>query len=206
MGRYLGPTCRLSRREGSDLSSKSGLKGIENKCKFNKLPGRFGESKSKPSEYCLQLREKQKLKRTYGLLEKQFKLYFIRASKLKGSSGENLLKMLETRLDNLVYRLGFACTRAEARQYVSHKMVTVNDSVVSIASYIISPGDIIAIREKSKKQARINFAMELVKTKGIPDWLDIDSKSLSGKLVRPPSRDDLPSDINENLIIELYSK
>lgn len=206
MARYLGPTSRLSRREGSDLGFKSGLKPIENKCKFTKLPGRFGESRAKASEYCLQLREKQKLKRTYGLLEKQFKLYFKKATKMKGSTGENLLKLLEQRLDNIVYRVGFACTRAEARQFISHKAIIVNDQKVTIPSYLVSEGDVIAVREKSSGQARISFAIELVKAKGIPDWLDVDLNKLSAKLLRVPSREDMSPDVNENLIVELYSK
>ena len=206
MARYLGPTCRLSRREGSDLGFKSGLKSIENKCRFNKLPGRFGDKRNKASEYCLQLREKQKLKRTYGLLEKQFKGYFERSLRIKGSSGENLLKLLEQRLDNVVFKMGFACTRAEARQLVSHRSVLVNDKLVSIASYQVSAGDSISIKQASKKQSRIQISMELVKNKGIPEWLEVDKDALTGIFLRSPTRSELPAEINDNLIIELYSK
>ena len=207
MARYLGPKCKLSRREGTDLFLKSGIKPIENKCKFNTIPGSMvGSRKHRLSDYGLQLREKQKLRRMYGVLEKQFKNYYKKAAKIKGSTGENLLKLLECRLDNMVYRMGFAITRAEARQLVSHKAILVNDSVVNIPSYQVSENDEISISEKAKGQFRIKNALDISGQLGICDWLLIDEKKFSGTVKSIPDREDILPDINENLVVEFYSK
>ena len=209
MARYTGPTCKLSRRDGVDLSLKSALRDIDSKCKFDRLPGMHGASgarRQKNTEYGLQLREKQKVKHMYGILEKQFHLYYKKASAKKGSTGENLLMLLECRLDNVIYRMGFASTRAEARQLVSHKSVLINGAVVNIPSYQVSINDEIAIREKSKKQSRIQLAIELAKQGTQPEWIDIDSDALTGVFKNVPARGDLSPDIVEHLIVELYSK
>ncbi|MDI9346949.1 MAG: 30S ribosomal protein S4 [Methylacidiphilales bacterium] len=206
MARYLGPSCRLSRREGVDLEFKSGLRSIESKCRFSKLPGRFSEQKTKPSEYCTQLREKQKLKRTYGLLERQFSIYYKKSLKLKGNTGENIFKMLEQRLDNVVYRMGFATTRAEARQLVSHRLILINNNYVTIPSFQVKAGDIVKIKQTAQSQSRIKTSLDLVVNKGIPEWLEVDKGKYSGVFLRSPNRSELSSDINESLIIELYSK
>jgi len=207
MARYLGPTCKLSRREGTDLFLKSGVRPIEAKCKFETPPGTTaGQRRGRLSDYGLQLREKQKLRRMYGVLERQFRNYYKSAARIKGSTGENLLKMLEGRLDNTVYRMGFACTRAEARQLVSHKSIVVNDQVVNIPSYQVSPGDKIEIREKAKAQSRIKAALNIATQVGLPDWVDVDEKNMAGVLKALPEREEILPDINENLVVELYSK
>jgi len=207
MARYLGPKCKLSRREGTDLFLKSGIKPIENKCKLNTIPGsKVGSRRDRLSNYGLQLREKQKLRRMYGVLEKQFKNYYKKAAKIKGSTGENLLKLLECRLDNMVYRMGFAITRAEARQLVSHKAILVNDSVVNIPSYQVSENDEISISEKAKGQFRIKNALDISGQLGVSDWLLVDEKKFSGTVKSIPDREDILPDINENLVVEFYSK
>jgi len=206
MARYIGPTCKLSRREGTDLFLKSRARTLDTKCKLDKIPGQHGERRSRISDYGLQLREKQKLRRIYGVLEKQFRNYFKKAASLKGSTGENLLQLLECRLDNIVYRMGFAATRAEARQLVSHKAVLVNDSLVNIPSYQVSAEDVIEIREKAKKQLRIKDALNITEQFGFPEWVDVDVKAMKGTYKTVPERSDLPAEINESLVVELYSK
>lgn len=207
MARYLGPKCKLSRREGTDLFLKSGIKPLENKCKLNTIPGsKVGSRRERLSNYGIQLREKQKLKRMYGVLEKQFRNYFKKASKIKGSTGENLLTLLECRLDNMVYRMGFAVTRAEARQLVSHKSISVNGSLVNIPSYQVSADDEISISEKAKDQLRVKNAMNIATQLGISEWLSVDEKKLLGKVKSIPEREDILPDINENLVVEFYSK
>jgi small subunit ribosomal protein S4 len=206
MARYLGPKCKLSRREGTDLFLKSGVRPLESKCKLEVPPGGAPQRRPRVSDYGLQLREKQKLRRMYGMLERQFHNYYKRAAQQKGSTGENLLKLLEGRLDNVAYRMGFATTRAEARQLVSHKGIAVNGQVVNIPSFQVSPGDQISIREKAKKQLRIQNALQLAGEAGFPEWLDVDQTKMSGVLKQLPDRDDILPDINENLVVELYSK
>ena len=207
MARYLGPKCKLSRREGTDLFLKSGIKPLENKCKLNTIPGsKVGSRRERLSNYGIQLREKQKLKRMYGVLEKQFRNYFKKASKIKGSTGENLLTLLECRLDNMVYRMGFAVTRAEARQLVSHKSISVNGSVLNIPSYQVSADDEISISEKAKDQLRVKNAMNIATQLGISEWLSVDEKKLLGKVKSIPEREDILPDVNENLVVEFYSK
>jgi len=206
MARYLGPKLKLSRREGTDLFLKSGVRAIDSKCKLETAPGQHGARKGRLSDYGLQLREKQKVRRMYGVLEKQFSNYYKEAARLKGNTGENLLQLLEQRLDNVVYRMGFASTRAEARQLVSHKAVLVNGRVVNIPSYVITPEDTVVIREKSKTQARIIAALELAEQREKPTWVEVDGKKLEGSFKRLPERSDLSADINEQLIVELYSK
>ena len=206
MARYIGPKCKLARREGTDLSLKSGVKALDAKCNLQSVPGQHGARRGRLSDYGLQLREKQKVKRIYGLLEGQFKAYYFEASRRKGATGEGLLVQLESRLDNVVYRLGFASTRSEARQLVGHKAIQVNGKPVNIPSYQVKPADVISVREKSKSQARIQFALEMAKQRGVPSWVDVDEKKLEGVFKSYPERSDLPSDINEQLIVELYSK
>ena len=207
MARYLGPKCKLSRREGTDLFLKSGIKPLEQKCKLEVVPGTTASSRrSRLSDYGLQLREKQKLRRMYGVLEKQFRNYYKKAARLKGSTGENLLRLLEGRLDNTVYRMGFASTRAEARQLVSHKSIVVDDVIVNIASYQVAAGAKVEIREKAKAQSRIKSALEIATQVGLPEWVDVNEKALSGVLKNLPERADILPDINENLVVELYSK
>ena len=207
MARYLGPKCKLSRREGTDLFLKSGIKPLENKCKLNTIPGsKVGSRRERLSNYGIQLREKQKLKRMYGVLEKQFRNYFKKASKIKGSTGENLLTLLECRLDNMVYRMGFAVTRAEARQLVSHKSISVNGSLVNIPSFQVSEDDEISISEKAKDQLRVKNAMNIATQLGISEWLSVDEKKLLGIVKSIPEREDILPDINENLVVEFYSK
>jgi len=207
MARYLGPKCKLSRREGTDLFLKSGIRPLEAKCKLDTPPGSTqGQRRSRLSDYGLQLREKQKLRRMYGVLERQFRNYYKKAAHLKGSTGGNLLKLLEGRLDNTVYRMGFATTRAEARQLVSHKAVVVNEKVVNIPSFQVSSGDTVGIREKSKGQTRIKSALDIASQVGFPDWVEVDEKKMSGVMRNLPEREDILPDINENLVVELYSK
>jgi small subunit ribosomal protein S4 len=207
MARYLGPSCKLSRREGTDLFLKSGIKPLETKCKLESPPGAAqGARKGRLSDYGLQLREKQKLRRMYGILERQFRTYYKKASQMKGSTGENLLKILEGRLDNTVYRMGFASTRAEARQLVGHRAVMVNNKIVNIPSYQVSAGDSVEIREKAKKQTRIQSALTIAAQVGFPEWVQVDDKKMVGILKQVPAREDILPDINENLVVELYSK
>jgi small subunit ribosomal protein S4 len=207
MARYLGPKCKLSRREGTDLFLKSGVKSLESKCKLDVPPGGVkGERKSRLSGYGIQLREKQKLRRMYGVLERQFRNYYEKASGRPGATGETLLQLLEGRLDNVVYRMGFASTRTEARQLVSHKSIAVNGEVVNIPSYQCKGGDVIAVREKAQKQLRIQSALQIKAQVGFPEWVEVDDKKFSGVLKALPERGDILPDINENLVVELYSK
>jgi small subunit ribosomal protein S4 len=207
MARYLGPKCKLSRREGTDLFLKSGVKPLESKCKLEVPPGGIkGERRTRLSDYGLQLREKQKLRRMYGVLERQFRNYYIKASGRPGATGATLLQMLEGRLDNVVYRMGFAATRSEARQLVSHKAITVNGQIVSIASYQCEAGDVVSVREKSQKQLRIQTALQIKSQVGFPDWVEVDEKKFSGIFKQLPDRGDILPEINENLVVELYSK
>jgi small subunit ribosomal protein S4 len=206
MARYIGPTCKLSRREATDLGLKSGLRAIDTKCNIEQPPGVHGAGRGRLSDYGLQLREKQKVKRMYGMLEKQFHSYYVKSAATKGSTGENLLKLLETRLDNIVYRMGFGSTRAESRQLVSHKSILVNGKGVNIPSFICAPGDIVSLKEKAKKQQRIKDALELRKQREPNEWISVDEKSLEGTFKSVPERTDLPTEIQENLIVELYSK
>lgn len=206
MARYIGPKCKLSRREGVDLHLKSRARSLETKCKLDKAPGQHGDRRGRLSDYGVQLREKQKLRRIYGVLEKQFRNYYKEASRLKGSTGENLLRLLEARLDNVVYRMGFGSTRSEARQLVSHRAILVNGKAVNIPSYQVSPADIISIRERSRQQVRIRDSLTLAEQAGLPNWLDVDSSKFEGVFKSFPDRSDLPADINESLVVELYSK
>ncbi|QJC34919.1 30S ribosomal protein S4 [Enterobacteriaceae endosymbiont of Donacia piscatrix] len=206
MAKYLGPKLKLCRREGTDLFLKSNARSIDTKCKLEQVPGQHGFKKNRLSDYGIQLREKQKLRRLYGILERQFHNYYKKASRMKGNTGFNLLCLLEKRLDNIVYRMGFGVTRAEARQLISHKSVKINNNIVNIASYQVSVNDKISIREKSKKQLRINASIDLYSQKEKSNWLEINSKKMEGIFKRLPERSDLPADINEHLIIELYSK
>lgn len=206
MARYLGPKCKLSRREGTDLFLKSRARPLESKCQIDKLPGVQGTRPKRLSDYATQLREKQKLRRIYGVLEKQFRRYYKEANRLKGSTGENLMKLLESRLDNVVYRMGFGCTRSEARQLVSHKSILVNDKAVNIPSYQVKPADRISVREKSKKQLRIQYALSVAEQYGLPDWVEVNTKKMEGIFKAVPERSELLQDINEQLVVELYSK
>jgi small subunit ribosomal protein S4 len=207
VARYLGPKAKLSRREGTDLFLKSARRAISDKAKFESKPGQHGRtSGSRTSDFGLQLREKQKVKRMYGILERQFRRYFAEADRLKGSTGANLLSLLETRLDNVVYRMGFGSTRAEARQLVSHKALTVNGQVVNIPSYQVKAGDVIAMREKSKKQLRVADALKLADSIGLPDWVSVDATKMEGTFKKAPDRDQFGAEINESLIVELYSR
>jgi small subunit ribosomal protein S4 len=207
MARYIGPKCRLSRREGADLMLKSRARPLDSKCKLETPPGQHGARRQRRmSDYALQLREKQKLRRMYGVLEKQFRNYYAKAVQKKGATGENLLKSLECRLDNVVYRMGFGTTRAESRQLVSHKAITVNGRCVNIASYQIKPSDVIAIREKAKKQARIQDSLTVAEQYGFPDWVDVNVGKMEGVFKAVPEREELPPDVNEQLVVELYSK
>lgn len=206
MARYIGPKCKLSRREGTDLFLKSRSRSLETKCKLDKAPGQHGDRKGRLSDYGVQLREKQKLRRIYGILERQFRNYYQEASRLKGSTGENLLRLLESRLDNVVYRMGFGSTRAEARQLVSHRAILVNGRLVNIPSFQVSPADVIAVREKCRQQVRVRDAMTLAEQAGIPGWMEVDGAKFEGVFKALPDRSDLPSEINESLVVELYSK
>ena len=206
MARYIGPKLKLSRREGTDLFLKSGVRAIDSKCKIDTAPGQHGARKPRLSDYGVQLREKQKVRRIYGILEKQFRKYYREAARQKGNTGENLLQLLEGRLDNVVYRMGFGATRAECRQLVSHKAIVVNGRVVNIPSYQVSPEDVVTVREKAKKQARIKAALDLATQREKPTWVEVDSGKMEGVYKRLPERSDLSADINEQLIVELYSK
>ena len=206
MARYLGPKCKLSRREGTDLMLKSRARPIESKCQIDKIPGEHGGRTKRLSDYALQLREKQKLRRIYGVLERQFRRYYREAARRSGSTGENLLQILECRLDNVVYRMGFGSTRNEARQLVSHRSIEVNGRTVNIPSYEVKPNDRVTIREKSRKQLRIQDALNVAEQFGFPEWVEVDSKKMEGVFKTVPERGDLPSEINEQLVVELYSK
>jgi len=206
MARYIGPKCKLSRREGTDLFLKSRVRSIDTKCNMEKVPGQTTDRRRRLSDYGVQLREKQKVRRMYGILEKQFRNYYQKADQAKGPTGENLLQALERRLDNVVYRMGFGSTRAEARQLVSHNAILVNGQKANIASFRVSPDDIISVTEKAKNQVRIQNSVALAEQYGFADWLEVDPKALSGTFKRIPERQDLPAEINEQLIVELYSK
>ena len=206
MARYIGPKSKLSRREGRDLLLKSGIRSYESKCRSETIPGQHGRRRGRLSDYGIQLREKQKVRRIYGVMEKQFRNYYKQAARKKGVTGTNLLQYLEGRLDNVVYRLGFASTRSEARQLVSHKAVKVNESVVNIPSYQVSVGDTVSLTDKSKNQDRVKQALEISASRPDFDWLKVDKNDSSGVYNAVPERDQLDSDINENLIVELYSK
>jgi small subunit ribosomal protein S4 len=207
VARYIGPKAKLSRREGTDLFLKSARRSLESKCKLDSKPGQHGRtSGARTSDFGNQLREKQKVKRIYGVLERQFRRYFAEADRRKGNTGETLLQLLEARLDNVVYRLGFASTRAEGRQLVSHKAITVNGNVVNIASYQVKVGDVVAIREKAKKQVRIAEALSLAEQTGFPMWVSVDAKKMEGSLKSWPDRADFNQEVNESLIVELYSR
>jgi|SRR5579885_681837 small subunit ribosomal protein S4 len=206
MARYLGPKCKLSRRAGADLLLKSRGRSLESKCKLDTPPGQHGARKQRLSDYALQLREKQKLKQMYGLLERQFRNYYLRATRGKGSTGLNLLHMLEQRLDNVVYRMGFSATRAEARQLVGHKAILVNGKTVNIPSYTVQVGDVVEVRDKARNQTRIAAALSIAAQVGFPEWVDVDEKAFKGTFKALPEREQIVPDINENLVVELYSK
>ena len=207
MARYLGPKAKLSRREGTDLFLKSARRAISDKAKFDSKPGQHGRtSGSRTSDFGLQLREKQKVKRMYGVLERQFRRYFEEAERRKGNTGSNLLTLLESRLDNVVYRMGFGSTRAEARQLVSHRAITVNGEVVNIASYLVKVGDTIAVRDKQKKQLRVTDAVKLAESVGMPAWVQVDASKLEGVFKKTPDRDEFGAEIKEAMIVELYSR
>ncbi len=206
MARYIGPKCKLSRREGTDLFLKSRNRALDTKCQMDKTPGQHGDRRQRLSDYALQLREKQKVRRIYGILEKQFRNYYKQAVRRKGSTGENLLSLLECRLDNVVYRMGFAATRAEGRQLVSHKSIEVNGQKVNIPSFQVNAGDVVSITEKAREQLRIKAALESASSFGLPEWVDVDINKMSGIFKSVPERMDLSADINEQLIVELYSK
>jgi small subunit ribosomal protein S4 len=207
MARYTGPKCKLSRREGIDLFLKSARRSLESKCKLDSKPGQHGRtSGARTSDYGLQLREKQKLKRMYGVMEKQFRKYFAEAERRKGNTGEQLIQLLESRLDNVVYRMGFGSTRAEARQLVSHRAIELNGHTADIPSMLVKSGDVVSVREKSKTQARIRESMDLASGLGIPQWVDVDAAKLTGTFKQVPDRADVARDINESMVVELYSR
>ena len=206
MARYIGPKCKLSRREGTDLFLKSGARALESKCNIESAPGQHGARRGRQSDYGTQLREKQKVRRIYGVLERQFSGYYKEAARKKGATGENLLQLLECRLDNVVYRMGFGATRAESRQLVSHKAITVNGKSVNIPSYLVKAGDVVAVHEKSKKQNRVVEALQLAQQVGIPAWVEVSIDKAEGVFKKTPDRDEFGSDINESLIVELYSR
>jgi small subunit ribosomal protein S4 len=206
MARYLGPKCKLARREGTDLFLKSGVRSLESKCKVETKPGQHGQGRGRLSDYGVQLREKQKVRRMYGILERQFSGYYKEAARQKGATGENLLRLLESRLDNVVYRMGFGSTRSESRQLVTHKAIVVNGNVVNVPSYQVAPGDVVSVRQKAKEQLRIKSAMELASQRSPVDWIQVNADKMEGQFNRKPDRGDLSPDINENLIVELYSK
>ena len=206
MARYLGPKCKLSRREGTDLFLKSGVRALDSKCKAETVPGVHGARRGRLSDYGLQLREKQKVRRIYGVLERQFRNYYKEAARQAGSTGENLLQLLEGRLDNVVYRMGFGSTRAEARQVVSHRQITINGQVVNIASFKVQAGDVVAVREKAKNQLRVKSALTLASQRAPIEWVSVDAGKMEGVFKALPERSELSADINEQLIVELYSK
>ena len=207
MAKYTGPKCKLSRREGADLMLKSRARALDSKCKLERPPGQHGGLRQRRlSDYALMLREKQKVRRIYGVLEKQFRRYYQKAAQIKGSTGENLLQLLECRLDNVVYRMGFGVTRSECRQLVNHKAIMVNGGCINIASYQVKADDVIAIREKARTQARIQDSLSVAEQYGFPDWVDVDTNKMEGVFKAIPQRSDLPPDINEQLVVEYYSK
>ena len=207
VARYLGPKAKLARREGTDLFLKSARRPISDKAKFDSKPGQHGRtSGSRTSDFGLQLREKQKVKRMYGVLERQFRRYFAEAERRKGNTGANLLLLLESRLDNVVYRMGFGSTRAEARQLVSHKSITVNNEVVNISSYLVKAGDVVGVREAAKKQLRVTDSLKLAEAQGLPNWVQVDASKMEGVFKKAPDRDEFGADIKEALIVELYSR
>ncbi len=206
MARYLGPKCKLMRREGTDLFLKSRVRSIDTKCNMEKVPGQSGDRRRRLSDYGVQLREKQKVRRLYCVLERQFRNYYKEADRVKGPTGENLLRLLESRLDNVVYRMGLGSTRNEARQLVSHKAIEVNGKVVNVPSYRIKPEDVVSVREKAKNQERIKASLALAEQYGMPEWVDVDANAMKGVFKRYPDRAELPAEINEQLIVELYSK
>jgi small subunit ribosomal protein S4 len=207
MARYTGPTCRLSRREGTDLGLKSRARALDSKCKLDTPPGQHGQRRQRRlSDYALQLREKQKLRRIYGVLEKQFRNYYHEAARLRGATGENLLKLLEGRLDNVVYRMGFGATRAESRQLVSHRAIQVNGRTVNIPSYQVQPSDVVSVRGKARSQQRIQDSLSVAEQFGFPEWVEVEISKMEGVFKSVPERDELPPDINEQLVVELYSK
>ncbi|HEB97630.1 MAG TPA: 30S ribosomal protein S4 [Sedimenticola thiotaurini] len=206
MARYIGPKCKLSRREGTDLFLKSRVRSIDSKCNMEKQPGQSSDRRRRLSDYGLQLREKQKMRRMYGIMEKQFRNYYKKAAQAKGATGDNLFRMLEQRLDNVVYRMGFGSTRSEARQLVSHKAIEVNGKVVNVPSYQVQAEDVVTVREKARKQVRIQSSLSLAEQYGFVDWIEVDTKGMSGTFKRLPDRSELPAEINEQLVVELYSK
>jgi small subunit ribosomal protein S4 len=206
MARYTGPKCKLARREGTDLFLKSARRGLDTKCKLDVRPGQHGAKMTRVSEYGHQRREKQKIRRIYGVLERQFRNYFEKAAQKKGATGETLLQLLESRLDNVVYRMGFASTRAEARQLVSHKAIEVNGKPVNIPSYLLRAADTVTVREKSRAQLRIKSSLDLAEANGFPSWVEVDPKSFKGVFKSVPDRAEIASDVNEQLVVELYSK
>jgi small subunit ribosomal protein S4 len=206
VARYLGPKCKLSRREGTDLFLKSARRPLDSKCKLESRPGQHGAKQNRVSEYGTQLREKQKIRRMYGVLERQFRTYFAEAARRKGATGENLLQLLESRLDNAVYRMGFGSTRAEARQLVSHCAVQVNGKAVNIPSYLLKPNDVVALKEKAQKQLRVQDSLKLAESSGFPSWVEVDAKKFTAVFKALPDRAEFAADINEQLVVELYSK
>ena len=207
MARYLGPKAKLSRREGTDLFLKSARRSLADKAKFDSKPGQHGRtSGQRMSDFGLQLREKQKVKRMYGVLERQFRRYYQEAARRKGNTGEHLLMLLESRLDNVVYRMGFGSTRAEARQLVSHRAITLNGETASIASMLVRPGDVVSVREKARKQGRIQESLSLAEQTGFPSWVEVDAKKMEGKFKSTPDRQEIAQDVNESLVVELYSR
>jgi len=207
MARYIGPKCKLSRREGTDLFLKSARRSLDSKCKLDSKPGQHGRtSGARTSDYGLQLREKQKLKRMYGVLEKQFRKYFAEADRRRGNTGETLIQLLESRLDNVVYRMGFGSTRAEARQLVSHRAIELNGHTADIPSLLVKAGDVIAVREKSKSQARIRESLDLASSQGMPQWVEVDASKMTGTFKQAPDRADVARDVNESMVVELYSR
>ena len=206
MARYLGPKCKLSRREGTDLMQKSRIRALETKCNMEKVPGQVTDRRRRLSDYGLQLREKQKMRRLYNVMERQFRNYYKKAAQSRGATGDNLLMLLEQRLDNVVYRMGFGSTRSESRQLISHKAIEVNGKTVNIPSYQVQADDVVSVREKAKKQVRIQSAITLAEQYGVVDWMEVDTKALKGIFKRLPDRSELPAEINEQLVVELYSK
>jgi small subunit ribosomal protein S4 len=207
LARYIGPKCKLSRREGTDLFLKSSRRSLDSKCKIESKPGQHGRtSGARTSDYGLQLREKQKLKRMYGVLEKQFRKYFVEAERRRGNTGETLIQLLESRLDNVVYRMGFGSTRAEARQLVNHRSIELNGHTADIASMLVKAGDVISIREKAKAQLRIRESLDLATGQGLPQWVEVDTNKLTGTFKQAPDRADVARDVNESMVVELYSR
>lgn len=206
MARYLGATCRVARRLGTDLGLKSRVRDVASKCKLTTQPGMHGAKRGRSTDHGVQLCEKQKFRFIYGVLEKQFRRYYAEAARRKGATGEILFQILETRLDNVVYRLGFGSTRAEARQLVRHKAILVNDKMVNIPSYFVKPGDVIEVREKAKSQVRIQDSLKLAESAGFPEWVEVDASKMQGTFKRIPDRSELPAELNEQLVVELYAK